>query len=237
MKKLFSHPRFHAVFPLLGLVGCGLQLWFCAAKPDHHGLLIPGHPATALTLLVLAVAAVLAVLSAPHVQMPRHAPQVRAVGCGMAAAFHLISAIVLFIRGSSITALAAFLCALASAYALWARLRKNRVHFGAYALISLFHLCYLISCYQNWSAEPELPRYCFQLLSQVSIMLLFYQKAALHAHSEKFTPYCLWHSLALVLSLVALPSAPLPTVHLSATIWMLLDATPRARSKTEGSAT
>lgn len=231
MKKLFSHPNFHFAFPLLGLLGCGLQLWFSTAQPDSRGLLPQFHPATVLTVVLVALSALLAILSASHVQPPRYSAAVRAVGAAMGGAITAISAVLLLMQKNTVSGVMAILSVLASVYAVWARLSKKKLPFWVYALFAIYHMLYLISRYQAWSAEPEIVRFAFQLLALVCSMLLFYQKAALHARSGKFGLYHFWHSMALMLCLTAIPCAQNPTVYLSAAIWLLLDPSPRPRPK------
>lgn len=231
MKKLFSHPKFYHVFLLLGLLGMAAQFWFASAKPDAAGLLPQTHPATVITIVLVAITALLAVLTTPFVQMPHHPVILRAVGAGAAAVLMVISTVVLFVRGELVSGILAALAALGSVYVAWCRSKKQKVHFGVYALFALCFMVYLISCYRIWSAEPEIARYVFRLLALVCAMLVFYQKAALHARVGKFATYHFWRCMTLMLCLTAVPSAVNPALYLAAAVWMILDSSPRPHRK------
>lgn len=231
MKKLFSYPKFYTVFTLLGLLGMAVQFWFTALKPDEAGLLPEFHASMAITVVLVIVTAVLAVLTTPFIQMPSHPAMVRAVGASMTAAFMLISAIVLFLRGDVLSGVLALLAALGSVYVAVCRIKKRKVHYTVYALFALCFMFYLISCYRVWSAEPETARYVFQLLALVCAMLVFYQKAALHARTGKFATYHFWRCMTLMLCLTAIPGAANPTLYLAAAVWMILDSSPRPQRK------
>lgn len=231
MKKLFSHPLFYYTFVLLGILGCALQVWFCSIEPDAEGLLPQGHISTTLTLVVTVLTAVLAVLSTPYVQTPHHPVAVRAAGAFAAAGFMGIAAFVLLARGNLLSGILSALAAVGSVYVGMCRVRRQRVHYCAYALFALCFMFYLISCYRVWSAEPETVRYLFKLLALVCAMLVFYQKAALHARTGRFATYHFWRCMTLMLCLTAIPSATSPTLYLAAAVWMILDSSPRPRRK------
>lgn len=227
MKKLFSHPLFYCVFALLGLAGMLLQFWFFGLTPDSRGLMPRWHISGILTTLVLALTLVLVFLSRRHIRFPKHPVMVRAVGAVLAALFTGISAWVMLDHQHYLTAILAALAALGSLYVVWARFRSQRVFYGVYAVFALCYMFYLISRYRDWSAEPETLHYAYQLLALVCMMLVFYQKAALQAHTGRFSSYHLWHSLATVLSLTAVPSASNPMLYLAGAIWLILDPSPR----------
>lgn len=233
MKKLFSHPLFYNVFLLLGLLGMGAQFWFAGVKPDAAGLLPEQHPATVITIVLTVITALLAVLTTPFIQMPRHSAIVRAVGGFAAGGFMLISAILQLVQGDVTSGVLALLAAMGSVYVGICRMRKAQVHYTAYALFALCFMVYLISSYRVWSAEPETVRYLFQLLALVCSMLVFYQKAALRAHTGKFATYHFWHCMTLMLCLTAAPTATNPTLYLAAAIWMILDSSPRRKEAQE----
>lgn len=227
MKKLFSHPLFYCIFALLGLAGMALQFWFFGLTPDARGLMPAGHISGILTCVVLAIALVLIFLSRPYIRFPKQPVLVRAAGAVLAAVFAGISAWVMLQQQHYLTAILAALAALGSLYVVWARFRTHRVFYGVYAVFALCYMFYLISRYRDWSAEPETLRYVYQLLALVCMMLVFYQKAALQARTGRFSSYHLWHSLATVLSLTAIPSATNPMLYLAGAIWLILDPSPR----------
>ncbi len=230
MKKIYSHPLFYTVFLWLGLASMGLQFWFYSAPADGRGLLDPWHPATVLTLAVTVLAAGLALISRPHVVTPKHPVPVRALGALGAAVFSALASWKLWGHTNHLTALLTGLAAVGSLYVLWSRLHRKRIHYGVYALFALCFMFYLISRYRVWSAEPETVRYVFQLLALVCMMLVFYQKAALQARAGRFGSYHFWHSMAVYLSITALPSASNPALYLAAATWLVLDPSPRPKA-------
>lgn len=231
MKKLFSHPLFYIVFALLGLLGMGLQIWFFATAQDCKGLLQVWHPATIATIVLLVITAVLTLASASHVQPPRHSTAVRALGAGFAAVFSAISAVSQLRDGLLLSGIPTALAAIGCGYVIYARLRQKKLHYVVYALFAVALMTYLISRYRLWSAEPEMTRYAWQLLALVCLMLVFYQKAALLAHAGKYPSYHFWRSMALMLSLTAIPGSQEPFLYLSAAAWLLLDPSVRPLRK------
>ncbi len=229
MKKLFSDPLFFIAFILLAIAGCGLQVWFFSIRPDASGLLPAGHFATLATFVVLAVTAVLAVLTTPYMQLPNLSARVRAMGAFAAAGFMTVSAVFIFLRSDLFCGLLAVLAAVGSVYVGLCRIRRQRVHYIAYALFAVCFMFYLISRYRVWSAEPETVRYLFQLLALVCAMLVFYQKAALHARTGRFATYHFWRCMTFVLCITAIPGASDPFLYLAAAIWMMLASSPRKR--------
>ena len=229
MKKLFSHPLFFITFILLAIAGCSLQVWFFGIQPDSAGLLPSGHFSTYATVGVLLVTAVLAVLTTPHMQLPNLSATVRAVSAFTAAAFMAVSAVLIFLRGDLFCGALAAVAAVGAVYVGLCRLRRGPVHFTAYALFAVCFMFYLISRYRVWSAEPETVRYLFQLLALVCAMLVFYQKAALHACTGHFASYHFWRCLTFVLCITAIPGASDPFLYLGAAIWMMLASSPRKR--------
>lgn len=227
MKKFFSHPLFYCIFALLGLTGMVLQFWFFSIAPDSRGLMPRWHISCILTIAVMAIVPVLTFLSRRHICFPRYPVLVRAVGAVLAAVFAAISAWVMLDQQHYLTAVLAALAALGSLYVVWARFRTHRVSYGVYAVFALCYMFYLISRYRDWSAEPETLRYLYQLLALVCMMLVFYQKAALLAHTGRFSSYHLWYGLATALSLTAIPSATNPMLYLAGAIWLILDPSPR----------
>ena len=231
MKKLFSHPLFYIAFILLAIIGCSLQVWFFSIRPDASGLMPRGHIATTLTLLVVAITAVLAVLTTPYMHLPVLSANFRAVGSFVAAGFMAVSSVLIFARGDAFCGIVAVLATAGSVYIGMSRIRRQRVHYTAYALFALCFMFYLISRYRVWSAEPETPRYIFQLLALVCAMLVFYQKAAFQARIGRFATYHFWRCMTFVLCITAIPGATAPFLYLAAAIWMMLASSPRKKEE------
>lgn len=229
MKKLFSEPLFFIAFILLAIAGCALQVWYFSIPADAAGLLPAGHISTYATVGVLVVTAVLAILATPHMQVYNMSATVRCVGAFAAAGFMAVSAVLIFLRGDLFCGALAAIAALGSVYVGLCRLRRGKVHYTAYALFAVCFMFYLITRYRVWSAEPETARYLFQLLALVCAMLVFYQKAALHARTGKSLSYHFWRCMTFVLCMTAIPGSTDPCLYLGAAIWMLLASSPRKR--------
>lgn len=230
MKKFFSHPLFYCIFALLGLAGMGLQSWYLKTAPDTTGLLTDGHPGGWLTFLLLGLVLVLTVASIKHIQTPRLSPAIRSVGAAMTAGFTAIAAGVLLTRKNYLVFGLCVLSAISALYILWAQTTRRKPHYGAYSLFAVCFMFYLISRYQVNSAEPETARYVFQTLALVCLMLVFYQQAAIRAGTGRFGSYHVWRSLALFLSLTAMPGSHNPMLYLAGAMWLLTDPLPRPKA-------
>lgn len=233
MKKLFSHPLFYFVFALLGLGGMGLQFWYLGSGEDAKGLLTPWHPGKIGTYILLALALVLTFASYRHVHRPKVPGRVRAIGAALAAIFTAIAA-GHFASGHRYLLFTLCVSAAISAlYILWAHTKNRRPHFIAYSVFAICFMFYLLSRYQAYSAEPEITRYVFKILALVSMMMVFYQQAAIRAGTGRFRSYYFWRGMMLFLSLTAIPSAETPALYLSAAMWLMVDPAPRSAKGSE----
>lgn len=178
---------------LCGAVGALLRLWLYGTGLDEEGLLTAGHPAGILVLILTAlfIGALIWFLRHFSVQdkYPRQFPSSvwGAVGAFAGAAGILITAMVELIRRESSLSLLVGLLGIAAAIAMavtgLCRLKALRPNFLFHTAVCLFFVLRLISCYQRWSADPQLHDYCFQLLSAVCAMLFAYHRAALDLKS------------------------------------------------------
>ncbi len=231
MKKIFSHPLFYCIFALLGAAGMGLQFWFLKDAPDEKGLLVPGHPGYWITFALLAVVLVLTFASIAHIRAPQLSPAIRSVGAAMTAGFTAIAAGVLLYRKNYLLFVLCALSAVCALYILWAQTTRRKPHYAVYSVFAVCFMFYLISRYQVGSAEPETGRYIFQILALVCLMLVFYQQAAIRAGTGRFGSYHVWRSLALFLSLTAMPGSHNPMLYLAGAVWLLVDPLPRPKER------
>lgn len=221
MKKFCSHPLFYCLFAALGLVGMGLQ-WWLLGSANEKGMLQPWHTATVVTALLTALAAVLALVSTPHIHVPVVPSVLQILGISAAAVFLAVESVILLLDGVWLAGALAVAASAGSMYVLYCRLGKKEEHYWVYGLFALCFVFYLISRYRTWSCEPETPRFAFQLLALICMMLAFYQMAAVHARTGRFLSYHFWRSMALMLSFTAIPFASNPWLFVAAALWLLL---------------
>ena len=230
MKKFCSHPLFYCLFASLGLAGMGCQ-WWLLGSANEKGMLPSWHPATVITMVLVALAAVLALVSTPHIRVPAVPSKLQIFGLCAAAAFFAVEAVVLLLDGVWLAGALAVAASAGSVYVLSCRLSKKEEHYWVYGLFALCFVFYLISRYTTWSCEPEMPRFAYQLLGLICMMLAFYQMAAVHAKTGRFLSYHFWRSMALMLSFTAIPSASNPWLFVAAALWLLLSPVSPPRRK------
>lgn len=174
---------------LCGGLGALLRLWLYGTGLDEEGLLVTAHPAGILVLILSALTIAVLLWFLRHFsaqgKYPRQFPASvwGSLGAFVAAACILLAAMLdLIRRENALAVLAGFLgIAAAGAMAMTAlcRYKGMRPNFLFHTVICLFFVVRLISRYQNWSADPQLHDYCFQLLATVCAMLYSYHRAAL----------------------------------------------------------
>lgn len=165
----------------LGLMGFGLRIWLFRTGVDHKGLLIPSHPANALTFILTAVALVVIALSVRKLRSIRShkklypASVLPMLGCIPAALGILWTAWTeLQLKNDMITLITLILGVLAAVSLILlgiGRKKGLRPNFMMQALLTVYLMFHLVAQYRMWSSEPQLQVYCFQLLASVCLML------------------------------------------------------------------
>lgn len=229
MKQLSKPTVSAAVFALGGIVVMALRFWLLNAGVDDRGLLVTGHLGYALSyILCLGLPVSLWIALGNKKRQLHFAPNVlsavgffaQAIGFGFAA-WTLLSYTTLAMRSvAGVFGIAAAICALvAGIYAI----RGYRTHPLFFCPGTLFFACFLFCRYQQWSAEPELQRYVFQLAAAVLSMFALYQRSALGADMGSSKQYLLWSRSAVLLCLGAIPGSQLPLLWLCMAIFFGLD--------------
>ena len=229
MKQLMKPSVSAAVFALGGIVAMALRFWLLNAGVDDRGLLITGHLGYILSyILCFALPVCLFFVLGKQKRQLHFAPTVlsavgffiQAIGFGLAA-WTLLSYTTLAMRTvTGIFGIFAALCALvAGIYAI----RGYRTHPLFFCPGALFFACFLFCRYQQWSAEPELQRYVFQLLAAVVSMLALYQRSALGVNMGSPRQYVVWSRSAILLCLAAIPGSQLPLLWLCTAMSFALD--------------
>lgn len=229
MKQLTKPSVSAAVFALGGIAAMVLRYWLLKAGVDDRGLLVTGHLGYILSyILCLALPIALFFVLGKQKRGLHFAPMplasvgffVQAVGFGIAA-WTLLSYTTLAMRTvTGIFGIVAALCAIVSGiYAI----RGYRTHPLFFCPGALFFACFLFCRYQQWSAEPELQRYVFQLAAAVLSMFALYQRSALGVNMGSSRQYLVWSRSAILLCLAAIPGSQLPLLWLCTAMSFVLD--------------
>ena len=228
MKQLSKPWVSAAIFALGGVAAMALRFWLLNAGVDDRGLLVTGHLGYILSY-ILSVALPVTLFFALGKKQPLHfAPNalsavgffVQVVGFGLAA-WTLLSYTTLAMRTvTGVFGIASALCAVvAGIYAF----RGYRTHPLFFCPGALFFACFLFCRYQQWSAEPELQRYVFQLAASVVAMFAMYQRSALGVNMGSSRQYLVWSRSGILLCLAAIPGSQLPLLWLAMAIFFALD--------------
>lgn len=228
MKHLSKLPLFTGLCAGLGLLCLLIRQWMLGDAPDEKGLLAAGHPGIVLSWLLLAAAVCVLCLALRQRQVYHFSPTslsavgmvFSTVGYGITA-WQLLStrAQTLAVLAGAFAALSA-LCALLLAFAMYRRLR---LHPFVYCPAVLFLMLFLICRYQQWSSEPELQRYLFQMLSVVALMFTAYHRAALESDKKGVRSYLLFSRAAIFCCIAAIPGSLYGMLYGCSAVALLLD--------------
>lgn len=228
MKPLSKLPVLTALCATLGLVCLCVQQWLLTSGVDHKGLLAVGHPGKLFSLLLLAGVVCIVCLSLKERQVYHFSPTaLSAVSMLFFAVGYAYSAWKLFShRTQTLTVLAGIfaavsaLCALLLAFALY---RKLRLHPFVYCPPVLFLMLFLVCRYQQWSSEPEVLRYLFQMLCVVGMLFTAYHRAALEADKKGVLAYLLISRATIFCCIAAIPGSLYGVLYGCSAVALLLD--------------
>lgn len=229
MKQLSKPSVSAAVFTAGGIAVMLLRFWLLRSGIDDRGLLVSGHLGCTLSYVIaIALPVALLVLMEKGKRNLRFSPSLftavgffaLAVGLGVAAWKLLASISLVMHTATGIFGIAGALCALvAGIYAL----RGFKTHPLFFCPGALFFACFLFCRYQQWSAEPELQMYVFQLLAAVLSMISLYQRSALGVNIGSGKMYLLWSRSAVLMCLAAIPGSQLPLLWIAMAVFFALD--------------
>ena len=229
MKQLTKPSVSAAIFAIGGVFAMLMRFWLLSTGVDHRGLLVISHPGCILSYAICAVLPVALFIlmrkekKALHFSLtPFSAAGYFALAIGFClAAWNLVFTPYLAMRmATGIFGMAGAVCALiAGIYAL----KGSRTHPLFFCPGILFFACFLYCRYQQWSAEPELQQFVFQLLAAVLSMISLYQRAALSAHIGNNKHYLMWSRSAILVCLAAIPGSQLPLLWLAMAAFFTLD--------------
>lgn len=228
MKHLSKLPVLTTLCASLGLVCLIVRQWLLSTGSDSKGLLIAGHPGIFLSWLFLAAVVCLLRFSLRQRQIYHFSPTVlSAVSMLLFVIGYSVSAFqLLSTRAQTLSVIAgilAILSALCSLLLAFAMYRKLRLHPLVYCPSALFLMFFLVCRYQQWSGEPELQRYLFQMLSVVSLMFTAYHRAALEADRKGARPYLLLSRAAIFFCIAAIPGSLYGALYGCSAVALLLD--------------
>ncbi len=228
MKHLSKLPVLTALCASLGLLCLCVRQWLLRSGVDEKGLLTAGHAGILLSMLLLAAALCVLFLALRQQQVYRfHNSALSivstvffAIGYGSAAWKLIVNhAQTLSIIAGMLGILSA-LCALYITFALY---RKSKLHPFVFCPAALFLMVFLVCRYQQWSSEPELQRYLFQLLSVISLMISAYHRAALEADKKGARIYLLVSRAAVFFCIAAIPGSVYGILYGCSAVAIILD--------------
>lgn len=172
-----------------GAMGALLRAWQYSTGLDEENLLSPAHPAGILVFIFsVAVIATLFWFTRGATARAKYARQfpaspIAAAGAFCGAAGLLVTAMITLVRREEsfyfITGIVGILAAGALVFTGFCRLKGRRPSFVFHTTVCVYFIFRLLSRYQNWSADPQLHDYCFQLLATVCAMLFSFHRASL----------------------------------------------------------
>lgn len=229
MKKS-SNPGLFPWFPILaGTLGLALRCWLLSTT-DLRGLLPEKHPANALTYILLAITLAVCFLgvrrAAPRAECNRLFPAsyIAAAGTVLGAIGMGFYAFALQTDGflSYVIPICGVLAAGALLFSVYCRLHGLRLNFVLRGSICVYLLFRTIACCRNWSTEPQLQLYFFELLATVFLLMAGYFRTALDMKTGDCRQYVFFSQAAIFCCCLSLPGRDW-LFFLSAGIWMAAD--------------
>ena len=231
MKKTIRPHQLPWLTLIPGALGLALRLWLYATGIDEKGFLKAGHPAEILLWILSAVTvALLFWLTRPikgqggyRTNFPASIPG--AIGCWAAAAGIFITALGELMAGSDGIAIAAgalgILCVPALIFAGYSRFTGSRSSFLLYALLCVYFIARLVCQYRQWSADPQLQDYCFQLLACVGLMLASFQRATFDVKLGKRRSYAFTGLITSYFCILSIPNCEQKLFYIVMAAWLM----------------
>lgn len=228
--KNSSNPGLFPWFPILtGTLGFALRCWLFSTA-DLRGLLAENHPVNALSFVLLAITLAVCFFgvrrAAPGGEYSRLFPSsyVAAAGIMLGAIGMGFCAFAMPTTGFLSFVLPVFgvLAAGALLFAAYGRLQGLRSSFALRGIICVYLLFRTIACCRDWSTEPQLQLYFFELLASVFLMMASYFRTALDMGTGDYRQYVFCSQAAIFCCCMSLPDKDW-LFFLSAGIWMAAD--------------
>ncbi len=232
--KRFLQPSFLPCV-ILGAGGIGILLrtWLLLGGTDDKGLLRSGHPAQILliilTVLVLAVVVFFAkdLVKAPKYSFNYPASVIGAIGAGVAALGILITSLAELSAGGdtlfTVCAVMGLVCTPILALIALSRWKGYRLNVLLHGFVCFYMMLHLVCQYRQWSSDPQLMAYCFQLFCQASLVLSVFYRACFDADMGNRRLLVISHLAAVFFGLLSIPGSSDWLYYFSACVWMLTD--------------
>ena len=225
-----------------GVLGLVLRWLLYAAGTDDQGLLEQNHPARYLLWILSAAVLAGTFLLTRKITGPEqysdcfHTSALSSTGCLAAAVCILITtvsematppdSVQLLVRILGFAAIAVL------AVAGFSRLIGVRPFFLFYAALCVYFAVRMVCQYREWSSDPQLQDYCYQLLAGVALMLTAYHHAAFGADMGSHKDQWFFSLAAVYLCCLSLAGPQNQLFYLGCGIWAftgLSSLTPKAR--------
>lgn len=229
-----------------GALGLLLRFLLYATGMDEQGLLLRNHICSYLIgALNIAAAAAIWLLTrtvkGPELYRECYPTSIPAgVGCILAALGILITTLGELSAANStqlLVTVLGFAAVLMLVLLSFCRLCGYEPFFLFYAVVCVYFAIRMVSQYRQWSADPQLQDYCYQLCACVGLMLTSYHHAAFGAGMGNHRRLWLFSLATVYLCCLTLAGPSGQLFYLSAGIWVFtnmtnLTAKPRRRRPT-----
>lgn len=241
MKKLLVTHIFPWLFLAAGIAGAALSRLLYTDGTDGKQLLISGHPAG--TLLLLLSGAVLVFLAFAAWNMPRSAayeklfPQSvsRGVGCCIGAigiAYSCIQQLSSMDTLSVLVLIAGMAAAICLLLTGTQRFFGMHPHYLFFVVLTVYLMVLGLAQCRHWGTQTQALRYLFRLLALLFLILSSYHHTILAAYGKNLRSYLFCSNAALFFCCVAFP-ADFSLFYLTAALWLVLDTRPIQLMKKE----
>lgn len=215
-----------------GIAALCLRLWFLNTGTDDRGLLVTGHPGNILSFVLAALVLLPGIFSAlkePDARQCRaKASPLGALGAALGCAGIAAAAWSALADASGIVPVITGVLGALSVPCLGltalCRFKGMRTSPALSCVIILFLMLLPVQFYRQWSAEPQLPRYFFQLLGSVCVLLWAFQRFALDAGVGSRRTHLLLRHCGIFFCIAAVAGSTQGLFYLTMAAWMLLDS-------------
>ena len=223
MKSLLSHRSMKLLIPACGVLGLLLRQLLMTTGLDDRGLLTPHHPAW-IALLVLSAAVAAAIMLGIRFIRGSSAYRISFPASTLTALGYVLGAVGAFIswrnvEGFGVLPTVAMVLVIA-AFLLAALCRKTgrKPNFLLHVVICVHFALQSLTLYRNWSFDPQLQDYCFQLFACIALTMTAYRLAMFDTGRGSHRRLWLWGLAAVYLCCVSMGSG---LFYITGAIWAL----------------